>query len=102
MITHELDAIEQKEWRIFPGLSLLNERWGYWLFVWLHVPLFAYLLMFIEQENFRWGWSIFSLVHIGLHVLFLKHPKNKFTRLSSWGLILGSGLFGGAYLWLIL
>ncbi|MFD2569233.1 DUF6713 family protein [Spirosoma soli] len=26
LTTHELDAVRCREWRIFPGLSLLNDR----------------------------------------------------------------------------
>jgi hypothetical protein len=37
---HEMDAIRCREWRIFPGLSLLNERLGFIVFMWAHLPLY--------------------------------------------------------------
>ncbi|WP_410528128.1 DUF6713 family protein [Sphingobacterium sp. IITKGP-BTPF85] len=37
---HEMDAVRCKEWRIFPGLALLKESWGYAVFMLAHIPLF--------------------------------------------------------------
>lgn len=33
ILLHELDAVRCKEWNIFPGLSLLNEKPGKIVFV---------------------------------------------------------------------
>lgn len=43
VIGHELDAIQQKEWRIFPGTNLLPDQLGFRVFTALHVPLFMLL-----------------------------------------------------------
>ena len=40
---HEMDAIRCREWRIFPGLSLLSDKIGHVLFVFAHLPLFYFI-----------------------------------------------------------
>jgi hypothetical protein len=35
---HEMEAVRCKEWRIFSGLSLLHDFWGYRIFALAHVP----------------------------------------------------------------
>lgn len=94
---HEMDAIRCKEWRIFPGLSLLNERWGYPVFMLAHIPLFLLLIWVIAQpsENFIIGFDMFSILHFGLHLLYLKHKKNEFKDWISWALITGIAVCGG-------
>ena len=97
ILMHEMDAIRCKEWRIFPGLSYLNDTWGLRLFLWAHLPLYYFLLFPLRQknlENLIYGLDIFFLVHVGLHLLFLLHPKNEFKDSLSWSFILGAGLFG--------
>lgn len=98
LLTHEMDAIRCHEWRIFPGLSRLNDDTGLVVFTLLHVPLFALLLWgLLGQENNEGlirGLNVFSIVHVVLHLIFLKHPKNEFTSAFSWMLIAGAGLSG--------
>ncbi len=99
--THELDAVKRAEWRILPGLRSLPDGLGEQLFIWLHVPLFAALLLAgaEEQEHaVRIGLASFAIIHVGLHWLFRNHPANSFNTLSSWALILGTGISGVAYL----
>lgn len=38
---HELDAVARHEWRLLPGLSLLDDRNALIAFVLLHIPLFT-------------------------------------------------------------
>jgi hypothetical protein len=40
---HEMDAIRCREWRIFPGLSLLSDKLGHIIFVFAHIPLFFFM-----------------------------------------------------------
>lgn len=95
---HEMDAIRCKEWRIFPGLSLLSNKLGQFVFIVAHIPLFIliyYQLTSIsENKVFILGFDIFMVVHVVLHLLFLKHKSNEFKGWLSWGLIIGTGLFG--------
>jgi hypothetical protein len=98
MTMHEMDAIRCKEWRIFPGLSLLNDNAGHILFLWLHIPIFFFIYWQLTHsqnlEAFIYGFNIFMIIHLGLHILFLKHKNNAFKDWISWTIIAGAGLCG--------
>lgn len=98
LFAHELDAIRCKEWLMFPLTSWLADERGYAVFTLLHIPLFAWICwslvaLPLSQDLIR-SWDIFCIVHIGLHLLFLKHPQNRFTKPFSWGIIVGAGVCG--------
>lgn len=98
ILIHEMDAIRCKEWRIFPGLSLLNDKLGYKVFMISHIPLYFFLFRgLIGQQNNEGlirGLDIFFIIHFELHLLFLMHKKNEFKDWISWAIISGAGLFG--------
>lgn len=97
IMMHEMDAIRCKEWRIFPGMSFLEDSLGFKVFMFAHVPLYYYVFSNIygdKSENFIYGFSIFLLIHLGLHLLFLMHKKNEFKDWISWTIIGGAGLCG--------
>lgn len=98
LILHEMDAIRCKEWRIFPGLSLLSDKIGQVLFVFAHLPLFYFIFWRLTYsqniEAFMKGFNIFMIVHLLLHILFLKHKNNEFKDWISWSVIIGSGICG--------
>lgn len=95
---HEMDAIRCKEWRIFPGLSMLNDKWGHIVFIFVHIPLFYFVFWELvhssNREAFIRGFDIFMMLHLGLHILFLKHKKNEFKDWISWSIIMGAALCG--------
>ncbi|WP_324133229.1 DUF6713 family protein [Bosea sp. (in: a-proteobacteria)] len=102
--THELDAVKRHEWRVLPLTSFLPDRIGEQTFIWLHLPLFALLLWggYGDPANAtRMGLSAFAIVHVGLHILYRRHPANEFNNVSSWSLIVLTGLLGAAYLALL-
>lgn len=98
MLLHEMDAIRCKEWRIFPGLSLLDDKMGYTVFILAHIPLFLFLFLGLFKEGGNeqliFGLDVFFIVHVFLHILFLKHKRNEFRDWISWMFIAGAGLFG--------
>lgn len=100
ILLHELDAIRCHEWRIFPGLAGMKEELARPIFIWVHLPLFYFLLLGLSLENelavyrFVKGLNIFFIVHTGLHILFLRHPNNEFKDWMSWSFILGAGSCG--------
>ena len=98
LVMHEMDAIRCKEWRIFPGLSLLSDKLGHIIFLFAHIPLFYFVFWQLAYsqniEVFIKGFSIFMLVHLGLHILFLRHKNNEFKDWISWTIIIGVGLCG--------
>lgn len=95
---HEMDAIRCREWRIFPGLSSLNEKLGYLIFVFVHIPLFFFIYWQLtysqDIEKFITSFDVFMIVHVGLHILFLRHKNNEFKDWISWTIITGAGLCG--------
>jgi hypothetical protein len=98
MTIHEMDAIRCKEWRMFPGLQLLSDKWGHILFVFAHIPLFFFVywqLTYSESiEAFRIGFDALMIIHLLLHLLFLKHKNNNFKDWISWSIIVGAGVCG--------
>ncbi len=98
IFVHEMDAIRCKEWRIYPGLSMLNDNTGRIVFLFAHIPIFYWLLWLLSNglaiDTFRIGFNIFLIVHLGLHLIFLKHKNNEFKDLISWAIIAGTGICG--------
>ncbi len=100
-LTHELDAIQRHEWRIFPLTTYLSDRTGRRVFVWGHIPLFALLFFYgagDPDSAVAKGLSVFAIIHIMLHWLYRRHPKNEFDNPQSWAIIIGAGVFGAAHL----
>jgi hypothetical protein len=98
---HELDAVKRHEWRIFPLIRSLPDTMGEQLFIWLHVPVFALLLLGGDGEEvnaLRLCLSGFAILHVGLHWFYRSHPANEFGNVSSWALILGAGATGAAFI----
>lgn len=102
LLLHEMDAVRCREWRIFPGLSMLSEESGKRVFLFSHVPLFYILLQQLVNKanptDFATALSIFMIVHAVLHLLFLLHKRNEFTDWISWTFISGAGIFGFLHL----
>jgi len=53
LITHELDAIQCHEWRMFPFICQLNDELAYRVFTILHVPLLALIFWFLSRPDDR-------------------------------------------------
>ncbi len=100
LFTHELDAIQRHEWRIFPFLSNLKEDFAYRIFVILHCPLLVLLLWLISHpsENVRYwfqiSFDVFLILHMGLHYLFKSHKRYEFTTVFSKVMIILIALLG--------
>ena len=94
LVTHELDAIRCKEWRMLPGLSSLSDNMGLRLFVLAHVPLLFWIFQGIGNPSFVAGVDIFMMIHLVLHVMFIRHKNNGFKDGMSWALIIGAAVFG--------
>ena len=97
---HELDAVMQAEWRLLPGLSLLDDDSGYFWFVLLHVPLFAGLMwatgstVLRRRHRAQLTLDAFMVIHLGLHVVLRSHPDNTFHSALSELCIWGAGVTG--------
>lgn len=104
LFTHELDAMTHHEWRLLPGLAMLDEVSGRWWFVLLHVVLFAVVIGCIASLNprlrkrSRMFTAGFMVIHAGLHTMFIHHADYTFAGFLSHGLIYGAALLGVTYL----
>jgi hypothetical protein len=102
--THELDAIQRHEWRILPLTNWLPDEYGFIVFLFSHIPLFAILIALIAstREKIRMrsriGISIALIIHGFLHAFFMGNATYEFMTLSSTILIFGGALLGIAYL----
>ena len=104
MFTHELDAVQCKEWRIFPLLSRLDDRTGMLWFIWLHVPLFGIVVWFAAGsiaaggDAFSIGFSLFCVAHAFVHWAYERHPQCLFANARSRTIIWGCAAAGAAAL----
>jgi hypothetical protein len=103
LITHELDAMTQSEWRLLFILRSLPEQIASSTFVVVHIPMITALLWLTNNESplirhwSRIAVATFLMVHAGLHKLLEHHPDYTFNSLLSLGLIYGGALFGFLY-----
>ena len=104
LLTHELDAISNHEWRLLPIFRSLPDDPAMNAFILLHVPLFAVLLALVSSTNkqlrkrSRLGVSLFLIIHAGLHLWFMDNPGYEFASTVSIVLIFSGALFGGLHL----
>ncbi|TAE17990.1 MAG: hypothetical protein EAZ95_05505 [Bacteroidetes bacterium] len=96
LFVHEMDAMTQKEWLMFPLTFFLKDEVGKVVFILAHIPLYVCIFWALStpSEALIQGLDIFCIVHAGLHVLFLWHPQNRFTSFLSWFFIAGGGFWG--------
>lgn len=62
----------------------------------IQLPLFVLVFSYLDNVEFRKGFDMFLIVHLGLHLLYLRHPKNEFKDWLSWSIISGAAIFGAA------
>lgn len=104
LLTHELDAVSNHEWRVLPLIRVLPDDVGLAVFVGLHVPIFALLIAGVASRSdrvrslTRLGVALFLAIHGVLHLLFMDHPAYEFPSTLSNTLIFGGAICGVAYL----
>lgn len=101
-LVHEMDAIQNEEWRMFIFFKDMNSNNAYILFTLLHLPIYALLIMFTlslkYQEITIMIVNIFLVFHTVLHLLFEKHSNNKLKSFLSRFIIYGMGVLAVLYL----
>lgn len=110
LLTHELDAVRLREWRMLPWLSRLPDKRARPVFILGHAPLLFGLLWLVMATGestgphplVAIGIDLFLLLHLVLHLIFLRHPRNEFRSAASWSLIAGGAAAGGADAWFLL
>ncbi len=105
LLTHELDAIANHEWRVLPFIRILPDDIGMLVFFVLHIPILAGLLSLVASCSHpqtraltRLGVSTFLVIHGLLHFLFIGDPYYEFSSLISEILIFGGASLGMIYL----
>ncbi len=107
LLTHELDAMSNHEWRVLPFIRELSDDIGMLVFVVLHFPILAGLLALVASSHpqtralTRLGVSTFLVIHGLLHFLFIGNPYYEFSSLISEILIFGGASLGMIYLALV-
>ncbi len=83
---------------MLPITSFLKDEIGFVVFTIIHIPLYAWMFWSLtipaSLPMFTRAWDIFLIVHVFLHILFLKHPENRFKTWVSWFIIVGAGICG--------
>ncbi|MBL8163892.1 MAG: hypothetical protein JNJ61_18030 [Anaerolineae bacterium] len=101
LFVHELDAIQQHEWRFFFAWTGLSDAAAYQLFTALHVPLFIAILANLQTRSVQIGLDLFLIVHAVLHTLLRNHPLITFNNGVSRLWIYGAALLGVVHLALL-
>jgi hypothetical protein len=103
LLMHELDAIQQEEWRFFLGWAKLDDVSAYRIFAAAHFPLFVIILASLADGRFQAGMDVFLILHALAHFLLRNHRyihfNNGFSRFWIYGgaaaafthLLLGTG-----------
>ncbi len=104
LVTHELDAMSNAEWRVLPLLRLLPEDIAVPVFVLSHIPLVALIVGFIASTNTRTrnlsrtALSGFLVLHGIAHWLTSGDVNYQFASTISSVLIYGGAALGTIYL----
>jgi len=98
LFAHELDAIQQKEWRFFFRPSLFADETGYMLFTALHGPLFVLFFWLWDDATFQFVLDVFLIGHAGVHGLLRGHPLINFDGWFSRLWIYGGAVIGAVHL----
>lgn len=108
LLTHEMDAVINVEWRLLFHLRNLDDAIASYWFVALHFPIFLAFIYFTRhpmqrvRDTFRLLVSIFLIVHSVLHFRLSSHPQYHFDSLISNIYIYAAGTLGFVYLLMVL
>lgn len=103
LFTHEMDAMQNHEWRILPILGSLPDSTGELTFLVAHVPIFALVIAFVASLNLKTRALAqkvacgFLIAHAALHFTFSGNSNYEFSSLASAFLIFGAALCGFAF-----
>lgn len=107
LLSHELDAVAQAEWRLLPGLSVAGDKLGYDLFVLLHVPVIALIIWLLMNPlpsariKAQVALDSIMIAHGIAHWLLADMPLNTFHSPLSHLLIFGASAVAAVHLLLL-
>lgn len=100
LLTHELDAVYRKEWRLLPILRRWDDEKAARCFIVLHLPLIYVILMALmpnAPDTLREGVCVFAIIHVALHFFWPRSDLYLFDNYESRFLIWGAGIAGLLY-----
>lgn len=101
LLVHEMDAVRNREWRMFAVLKNMADEKACRVFILAHIPLYiAVLLMLMSpaQQILFYTLDIFLIFHTAIHFGFRQHKNNAFTSVFSKMLIYGMGVVSVVHL----
>lgn len=101
LIIHELDAIQQEEWRFFFGWTDMSDQTAYRIFAAAHFPLLIWILASYPARSFQIGMDLFLIAHAIVHTLLRNHPLIHFNTRFSQVWIYGGAVFAIAHLFTV-
>ena len=97
LFNHELDAVQQHEWRIFSVPLSVSDKVAFQVFVAFHILFFGFIIWFINESWLRIGLDVLLIAHVFIHYTLRKNPNLSFNGFS-WIWILGGGVLGAIHL----
>ncbi len=101
LFVHEMDAVKNREWRMFAMLKNMADEKACRLFILLHIPLYVAILLILMspvQQILFYIIDIFLIFHAIIHLGFRNHKNNAFTSMLSQGLIYSMGAISAVHL----
>jgi hypothetical protein len=106
LLVHEMDAIRNREWKMFVIMKNMKDEKAYKLFTIFHIPLYGLILgliMFSETQYFAFYLlDVFIIIHTFLHLFFERHKNNEFKNIFSKCLIYSMGILAVIHIFLLI
>jgi len=100
LFNHELDAVQQHEWRILSVPLSVSDKVAYRIFVAFHILFFGVIIWYINESWLQIGLDVFLIAHVFIHYALRNNSNLVFTWFS-WVWILGGGILGAIHLLLM-
>ena len=105
LLVHEMDAVRNREWKMFIVLKDMQDKTAYRIFTALHIPLYGLivgLLLFAETRPLAfYVLDTFLIIHALLHWFFERHPYNTLKSAFSRFLIYTMGVLATVHIILL-
>lgn len=104
LLVHEMDAIYNREWKMFIILKDFPDETAYKIFTALHMPLYFLVILIVALGNANvqtilyYVIDLFLLAHAVVHFLFRKHKENRFESMFSKTIIYSMAVLASAHL----
>ena len=81
LLVHEMDAVRNREWRIFIVLKDVEDEKACRIFLLAHVPLYAAILLLLMSpaKLFFSVLDVSLILHAVIHFCFRHHKHNAFA-----------------------